>query len=137
MAMPPRSSSRADVQRFFPERAAELAGLVPEDAPKSQRAVERLRAPSGGVVLDAGCGSGRAISVLREAVGPHGCVIGLGPDVADALRGSAQRTWQSRPAWSARPSEPPLSPPLASFLAACGPSRLRTFFPPSKGRGDG
>jgi ubiquinone/menaquinone biosynthesis C-methylase UbiE len=75
--MPPKSSSRADIQRFFTERAAELEDRFPEDAPKYQRAVERLRAPGGGVVLDAGCGSGRAISVLRQAVGPHGYVIGL------------------------------------------------------------
>jgi ubiquinone/menaquinone biosynthesis C-methylase UbiE len=75
--MPPKSSNGADIQGFFTERAAELEDRFPEDAPKYRRAVERLRAPSGGVVLDAGCGSGRAISVLREAVGPHGCVIGM------------------------------------------------------------
>jgi SAM-dependent methyltransferase len=75
--MPPGSTSRADIQRFFAERAASLEDRFPEDASRYQRAVGRLRAPSGGVVVDAGCGSGRALALLREAVGPHGQVIGL------------------------------------------------------------
>jgi SAM-dependent methyltransferase len=75
--MPPRSSSRADIQRFFAERAAGLEDRFPQDTPRYQRAVGRLRAPSGGVVFDAGCGSGRALAFLREVVGPHGQVIGL------------------------------------------------------------
>jgi SAM-dependent methyltransferase len=77
LAMPPRSTGRADIQRFFAERAAKLEDRFPEDAPRYREAVRRLRAPSGGVVFDAGCGSGRAIALLKEAVGPHGSVIGL------------------------------------------------------------
>lgn len=75
--MPPKSTNRADIQLFFAQRAAELEDRFPEDAPRYQRAVRRLRAPGGGVVIDAGCGSGRAIALLRDAVGPHGQVIGL------------------------------------------------------------
>ena len=36
-----------------------------------------MNLPSGGVVLDAGCGSGRALPYLREAVGREGLVLAL------------------------------------------------------------
>ena len=42
-----------------------------------RHAVELLGLRPGDTVLDVGCGTGLSLSLLREAVGPHGTVIGL------------------------------------------------------------
>jgi SAM-dependent methyltransferase len=62
---------------FFAARAAEWDDRFPDDGPAFSAAVDSLRLPTGGTALDAGCGTGRALEVLRRAVGPAGCVIGL------------------------------------------------------------
>ncbi len=62
---------------FFAARAAGWDERFPDDGPAFAAAVEALRPPAGGTALDAGCGTGRALALLRRAVGPTGCVIGL------------------------------------------------------------
>ncbi len=62
---------------FFAARAATWDTKFGNDLPAYARAVAEAALPYGGVVLDAGCGTGRALPALRDAVGPHGTVIGL------------------------------------------------------------
>jgi SAM-dependent methyltransferase len=67
------SESRA----FFAARAATWDTKFGDDLPAYAAAVAEAALPPGGVVLDAGCGTGRALPVLRAAVGPAGAVLGL------------------------------------------------------------
>ena len=62
---------------FFASRAASWDQRFPDDAPRYARAVAELAPPAGGVALDIGCGTGRALPFLRDAVGPRGSVLGL------------------------------------------------------------
>ncbi|WP_433050615.1 class I SAM-dependent methyltransferase [Dactylosporangium sp. CS-033363] len=62
---------------FFGVRAATWDTKFGDDAPAYAAAVCRAGLPIGGTVLDAGCGTGRALPALRDAVGPAGTVIGL------------------------------------------------------------
>jgi SAM-dependent methyltransferase len=67
------SESRA----FFATRAATWDAKFGDDLPAYARAVAGSGLVPGGVVLDAGCGTGRALPALRQAVGPAGTVLGL------------------------------------------------------------
>ena len=71
--IPPGPDSRA----FFAARAATWEERFPEDGPRFERAVAELGVRSGDVCLDAACGTGRALPVLRAATGPAGTVVGL------------------------------------------------------------
>lgn len=51
-----------------------------------QTAVSRLQLEEGDTVLDIGCGPGTNFELLRDAVGPTGCVVGV-----DVSRGMIQR----------------------------------------------
>ncbi|MFF5231915.1 class I SAM-dependent methyltransferase [Dactylosporangium sp. NPDC000521] len=62
---------------FFGVRAGTWDAKFGDDLPAYAAAVEAAGLPPGGVVVDAGCGTGRALPVLRAAVGPSGTVIGL------------------------------------------------------------
>jgi len=62
---------------FFASRAATWDERFPDDGPRYQRAVAELAPRYGGVAVDIGCGTGRALPFLRAGVGPAGCVIGL------------------------------------------------------------
>ncbi|MFF9915717.1 class I SAM-dependent methyltransferase [Streptomyces sp. NPDC013457] len=64
------------VQEFFGPRAAGWDSRFPDDGPAYAAAVAELGLRSGDAVLDAGCGTGRALPALRTAVGPTGTVIG-------------------------------------------------------------
>jgi SAM-dependent methyltransferase len=67
----------AETQAFFGPRAAAWDDKFPEDGPAYARAVAELAPPAGGVVVDAGCGTGRALIHLRGAVGASGTVVGV------------------------------------------------------------
>ncbi|MFG2331094.1 class I SAM-dependent methyltransferase [Streptomyces sp. NPDC048604] len=70
------SDDPKDVQEFFGVRAAGWDTRFPDDGPAYAAAVAELGLRPGDSVLDAGCGTGRALPPLREAVGPQGTVIG-------------------------------------------------------------
>ncbi|MEU3923482.1 class I SAM-dependent methyltransferase [Streptomyces sp. NPDC029004] len=76
------------VQEFFGARAADWDARFPDDGPAYAAAVAEFGLRPGDAVLDAGCGTGRALPPLRSAVGPRGTVIGadLTPAMLDAAR---------------------------------------------------
>ncbi|MFC8292557.1 class I SAM-dependent methyltransferase [Streptomyces sp. NPDC057242] len=65
------------VREFFGARAADWDSRFPDDGPAYAAAVAELGLCPGGSVLDAGCGTGRALPPLRAAVGPSGTVVGV------------------------------------------------------------
>ncbi|MGW2066007.1 methyltransferase domain-containing protein [Streptomyces sp. AM2-3-1] len=82
------------VQDFFAARAAGWDARFPDDAPAYAAAVEALGLRPGDAVLDAGCGTGRALPALRDAVGPQGTV--LGADLTPAMLQAAVRAGRDR-----------------------------------------
>jgi SAM-dependent methyltransferase len=73
---------------FFAERAAGWDAKFGSDLPAYCAAVSQAAFPTGTVVADIGCGTGRALPVLRDAVGPGGTVLGIDvtPEMLDAVR---------------------------------------------------
>ncbi|MFD3530691.1 class I SAM-dependent methyltransferase [Streptomyces sp. NPDC058664] len=70
------SDDPTDVREFFGARAADWDSRFPDDGPAYATAVGELGLRPGDAVLDAGCGTGRALPPLRAAVGPSGTVLG-------------------------------------------------------------
>jgi SAM-dependent methyltransferase len=71
---------RADIAKtreFFGPRAAGWEDRFPDDEPVYARAIADLAPRAGGAVLDVACGTGRALPLLRDAVGPSGVVLGI------------------------------------------------------------
>jgi SAM-dependent methyltransferase len=66
----------AETRAFFAVRAATWDRRFGDDAPAYATAVAEIGVPDGAVVLDAGCGTGRALPALRAAAGASGTVIG-------------------------------------------------------------
>ncbi len=83
------SEDHTHVQEFFGARAADWDRRFPDDGPAYAAAVAGLGLRQGGRVLDAGCGTGRALPPLRAAVGPSGVV--LGADLTPAMLREAAR----------------------------------------------
>ncbi|MCT7354582.1 class I SAM-dependent methyltransferase [Streptomyces sp. 15-116A] len=77
------SDDHTHVQEFFTARAADWERRFPDDGPAYAAAVAELGLRPGDRVLDAGCGTGRALPPLRAAVGPSGVV--LGADLTPAM----------------------------------------------------
>ncbi len=82
------------VQEFFAARAAGWDTRFPDDGPAYAAAVAELGLRAGDRVLDAGCGTGRALPPLRAAVGPAGVV--LGADLTPAMLEAAVRAGRDR-----------------------------------------
>ncbi|MEV8515745.1 class I SAM-dependent methyltransferase [Dactylosporangium sp. NPDC051484] len=78
---------------FFGVRAATWDTKFGDDLPAYAAAVHRAGLPRGGTVLDAGCGTGRALPALRAAVGSEGVVLGLDltPQMLDVARARGER----------------------------------------------
>lgn len=77
-AAAPATASRhyvAETRAFFASRAATWDTRFGDDMPAYAAAVARAGIRRGGVVIDVGCGTGRALPALRQAVGPDGAVI--------------------------------------------------------------
>src|SRR5438270_13124103 len=81
---------------FFGPRAAGWETRFPDDGPQFQRAVDELGLRPGAVVLDVGCGTGRALPLLRAVVGASGSVIGV--DATPEMLAEAVRLGRDVPA---------------------------------------
>jgi SAM-dependent methyltransferase len=68
-----------DTQAFFAERAATWDERFPGDEAAFAQAIAELNPPAGGVVVDLGCGTGRALPHFTSAR------IALGLDVTQAM----------------------------------------------------
>ncbi|MBE3199456.1 class I SAM-dependent methyltransferase [Frankia sp. CH37] len=85
------SESRA----FFAIRATTWDSRFGDDAAAYAAAVADLAPGAGAVVVDVGCGTGRALPPLRAAVGPAGVVLGL--DVTPQMLEVARDQGRARP----------------------------------------
>ncbi len=92
--MPCMSDDITHVQEFFTARAADWDSRFPDDGPAYAAAVAELGLGDGDRVLDAGCGTGRALPPLRAAVGVSGVVVGA--DVTPAMLEAAVRADRDR-----------------------------------------
>ncbi|MFI6443959.1 class I SAM-dependent methyltransferase [Kitasatospora sp. NPDC050543] len=83
---PAYQAELARTREFFATRAADWDARFPDDGPRYATAVAELGLRPGQSVLDAGCGTGRALPLLRAAVGPTGTVLGadVTPQMLDA-----------------------------------------------------
>ncbi|MFI6492482.1 class I SAM-dependent methyltransferase [Streptomyces sp. NPDC050564] len=88
------SDDHTHVQEFFTTRAADWDERFPDDGPAYAAAVAELGLREGDRVLDAGCGTGRALPPLRAAVGASGVVIGA--DLTPAMLEAAVRAGRDR-----------------------------------------
>ncbi|MFF4506956.1 class I SAM-dependent methyltransferase [Streptomyces sp. NPDC001401] len=88
------SDDHTHVQEFFGARAADWDSRFPDDGPAYAAAVAELGLREGDRVLDAGCGTGRALTPLRAAVGPSGVVVGA--DLTPAMLQAAVRAGRGR-----------------------------------------
>ncbi|MGW7080185.1 class I SAM-dependent methyltransferase [Streptomyces sp. NPDC054871] len=88
------SDDHTRVRDFFSVRAADWDTRFPDDGPAYRAAASELGLRSGDRVLDAGCGTGRALPALREAVGPSGVVLGV--DLTPAMLEAATRAGRDR-----------------------------------------
>ncbi|MFD8545287.1 class I SAM-dependent methyltransferase [Streptomyces sp. NPDC059649] len=83
-----------EARAFFAPRAAGWDAKFPDDGPAYAAGVAELGLRRGETVLDAGCGTGRALPALREAVGPQGTV--LGADLTPEMLTAAVRAGRDR-----------------------------------------
>lgn len=88
------SDDHTHVQEFFGARAADWDSRFPDDGPAYASAVADLGLREGDRVLDAGCGTGRALTPLRAAVGATGVVVGI--DLTPAMLQAAVRAGRDR-----------------------------------------
>lgn len=88
------SDDHTHVQEFFTARAADWDARFPDDGPAYAAAVGELGLHEGNRVLDAGCGTGRALPPLRAAVGPSGVVVAA--DLTPAMLAAAVRAGRHR-----------------------------------------
>ena len=78
----------AETRAFFGCRAATWDTKFGDDLPAYRAAVAEAGIRRGGVAIDVGCGTGRALPPRREAGGPEGAVIAidLTPEMLAAAR---------------------------------------------------
>ena len=75
MASPDCGRYIAETQAFFASRAATWNTRFGDDMPAYAAAIGRAGIRCGSVAVDVGCGTGRALPALRQAVGQDGAVI--------------------------------------------------------------
>ncbi|MFF8195529.1 class I SAM-dependent methyltransferase [Streptomyces bobili] len=88
------SDDHTHIQEFFTTRAAHWDSRFPDDGPAYAAAVAALGLREGDRVLDAGCGTGRALPPLRGAVGASGVVVGA--DLTPAMLEAAVQAGRDR-----------------------------------------
>lgn len=88
------SDDHTHVQDFFGARAAGWDSRFPDDGPAYAAAVADMGLREGDRVLDAGCGTGRALTPLRAAVGRSGVAVGV--DLTPAMLQAAVGTGRDR-----------------------------------------
>ena len=86
----------AESRAFFAPRAATWDSRFGDDMPAYAAAVAESGIPRGATAADIGCGTGRALPALRDAVGPAGTVIGV--DITPQMLGAAQAAGRARDA---------------------------------------
>jgi SAM-dependent methyltransferase len=84
-----REERIGEIQAFFAPRAEHWEERFPDDDAKFEQAIRELAPPAGGRVLDVGCGTGRALPLLRSVVGTRGVVVGL--DLTPEMLAEARR----------------------------------------------
>ncbi|MFE2561163.1 class I SAM-dependent methyltransferase [Streptomyces sp. NPDC059352] len=94
------SDDLTHVREFFGPRASGWDSRFPDDGPAYAAAVAELGLRHGDSVLDAGCGTGRALPPLRAAVGPSGTV--LGADLTPEMLDEAARAGRGGPGQGSR-----------------------------------
>ncbi|MEW2593783.1 class I SAM-dependent methyltransferase [Micromonospora aurantiaca] len=82
---------RTETQAFFAARAATWDTESGDDLTAYAAAVTEAAIPTGANAIDVGCGTGRALPALRDAVGAAGTVLGvdLTPAMIDVARSRA------------------------------------------------
>ncbi|MFG3144850.1 class I SAM-dependent methyltransferase [Streptomyces sp. NPDC048243] len=88
------SDYHTHVQEFFGARAADWDTRFPDDGPAYEAAVSDMGLRPGDRVLDAGCGTGRALPPLKAVVGASGVVVGA--DLTWAMLEAAVRAGRDR-----------------------------------------
>ncbi len=88
------SDDHTHVQEFFGARAADWDTRFPDDGPAYEAAVSDMGLRPGDRVLDAGCGTGRALPPLKAVVGASGVVVGA--DLTWAMLEAAVRAGRDR-----------------------------------------
>jgi ubiquinone/menaquinone biosynthesis C-methylase UbiE len=71
------SRTNTSIRAFFGPHAAEWELRTAGDVPQIERAVAECAHRPGATVLDLGCGTGRAVPALRQAVGPTGLIVAI------------------------------------------------------------
>jgi ubiquinone/menaquinone biosynthesis C-methylase UbiE len=69
--------TNAAIQAFFGPHAAEWEARTAKDVPQIERAVAECAHRCGATILDLGCGTGRAVPALRQAVGAAGVIVAV------------------------------------------------------------
>jgi len=79
---------RRELRAFFGIRAPSWDSRFGDDGPAYAAAARDAGLRRGGVVADVGCGTGRALPALRDAVGPDGTVLGIDvtPEMLEVAR---------------------------------------------------
>jgi SAM-dependent methyltransferase len=110
----------AESRAFFGIRAAGWDQRFGDDLPAYAQAVDAAGLRLGDLALDVGCGTGRALPALADAVGPGGRVIGfdLTPDMLAAARAAGRGG--CGPLVLADARRLPLAPAVADAVFAAG-----------------
>jgi SAM-dependent methyltransferase len=79
----------AETRAFFAVRAPTWDAKFGDDLPAYAQAVAEIGIAPGDVVIDVGCGTGRALPALRAATGPDGVVLGI--DITEEMLTAARQ----------------------------------------------